>query len=108
MKKKIDLSTLSIEELTGLSKDIEKAIQKKSVENLKEARAAAEAAAKKYGLTLNEVLKPASGGKPVSKKLPPKYRHPENPEITWSGKGRQPGWYRDAITAGTKAEDLAI
>lgn len=26
-----------------------------------------------------------------------KYRHPENSELTWSGRGKQPGWLRDAL-----------
>jgi DNA-binding protein H-NS len=26
-----------------------------------------------------------------------KYRHPENAELTWSGRGKQPGWLRDAL-----------
>jgi DNA-binding protein H-NS len=26
-----------------------------------------------------------------------KYRHPENSELTWSGRGKQPGWLKDAL-----------
>ena len=26
-----------------------------------------------------------------------KYRHPENSELTWSGRGKQPGWLRAAL-----------
>jgi DNA-binding protein H-NS len=26
-----------------------------------------------------------------------KYRHPENAELTWSGRGKQPGWLKDAL-----------
>ena len=26
-----------------------------------------------------------------------KYRHPENSELTWSGRGKQPGWLRSAL-----------
>ena len=36
-----------------------------------------------------------------------KYRHPENREKTWTGKGRQPAWYKEHIEKGGKPEDLA-
>lgn len=108
MKKKIDLNAMSIQDLTILAKDVEKAIEKKSADNLKQARVAAEAAAKKYGLSLSEVLGTTKTPKAKSNKLPPKFRHPENPDVTWSGKGRQPGWYREAISAGKTADELAI
>lgn len=41
----------------------------------------------------------------------PKYRHPENPEITYSGRGRKPGWFADYVSqhGQEKAEaDLTI
>ena len=28
-------------------------------------------------------------------KVPPKYRHPENSEVTWSGRGRTPKWVQE-------------
>jgi DNA-binding protein H-NS len=37
-----------------------------------------------------------------------KYRHPENSEITWSGRGRQPGWFKDAIEAGKSPNSMAV
>ncbi|MBO9468145.1 H-NS histone family protein [Tropicibacter sp. R15_0] len=46
-----------------------------------------------------------SGGKvPVA----PKYRHPENPALTWSGRGRKPKWFVEALEQGKTPEDLAI
>ena len=37
-----------------------------------------------------------------------KYRHPENPSLTWSGRGRKPLWFVAALDAGKTPEDLAI
>lgn len=28
-----------------------------------------------------------------------KYRHPENAAVTWSGRGRRPQWFLDALEA---------
>ena len=38
----------------------------------------------------------------------PKYRNPGNPEQTWSGRGKRPRWFNDALAAGKKEKDLAI
>ena len=37
-----------------------------------------------------------------------KYRHSENPALTWSGRGRKPQWFVEALEAGKTASDLAI
>ncbi len=36
------------------------------------------------------------------------YRHPANPGLTWSGRGRKPQWFVEAIEAGRTPGDLAI
>lgn len=37
----------------------------------------------------------------------PKYRDPASGK-TWTGRGRQPIWFRDALASGSKPEALAI
>jgi len=37
-----------------------------------------------------------------------KYRHPENPSLTWSGKRRKPQWFIDVLAVGKNAEDLTV
>ncbi len=38
------------------------------------------------------------------KTMPPKYAHPDKPELTWSGLGRKPGWLQELLTAGIQLE----
>jgi DNA-binding protein H-NS len=38
----------------------------------------------------------------------PKYRNPEEPAETWSGRGKQPRWVALQLKAGKKLDDLAI
>ncbi len=38
----------------------------------------------------------------------PKYRNPANPSETWSGRGKRPRWFNDALKAGKKEKDLVI
>lgn len=41
-------------------------------------------------------------------KVPPKYRNPNEPSETWSGRGKRPRWLTQALLAGQKIEDFAI
>src|ERR1700730_10219629 len=38
----------------------------------------------------------------------PKYRNPQMPSETWSGRGKQPRWLTAAIKTGRKIEDFRI
>jgi DNA-binding protein H-NS len=41
-------------------------------------------------------------------KVHPKYRNPERPSETWSGRGRQPHWVGDQLKSGKKFDELLI
>jgi DNA-binding protein H-NS len=34
------------------------------------------------------------------------YRHPENPVLTWSGRGRKPGWFAAHVDTGKDPDEL--
>jgi DNA-binding protein H-NS len=38
--------------------------------------------------------------RPAKQKAEPKYRHPDNPDLTWSGRGRKPGCIAEALETG--------
>jgi DNA-binding protein H-NS len=38
----------------------------------------------------------------------PRYRNPDNPAETWSGKGKRPAWLEAALAAGKTLESLEI
>jgi DNA-binding protein H-NS len=102
-----NLDTLSLTELKSLQKDVTKAIAEFSDRKKTEAMQALEAHAKELGFSLAEL----TGGKKMRKSSGPagaKYRHPENAEVTWSGRGRQPGWFKDAVVAGKTPESMAV
>ncbi len=100
-----DLDALTLDELKSLQKDVAKAITSFEARQKAEARLAAEAVAREAGFSLQELLEGAPKGKaPVA----PKYRHPENPELTWSGRGRKPNWFVAALEQGKTPEDMLI
>jgi DNA-binding protein H-NS len=41
-------------------------------------------------------------------RLKPKFRNPEDPLETWSGRGHQPKWVRNLVAAGTRIDELRI
>jgi len=41
-------------------------------------------------------------------KVHPKYRNPERPSETWSGRGKQPRWIGALLRKGMKVDDLLI
>lgn len=54
--------------------------------------------------TRRKATKTATAGR----KVPPKYRNPDNPEQTWTGRGRSPLWFAALIESGKTREDLLI
>ncbi len=99
-----DLNNMSREELESLRKDTDKALATIDDRRRAEARAAAEKAARDHGFALEDILK--SQKKPS--KSPAKYRSPDDPRKTWTGRGRQPGWIKDALGSGKSLDDFLI
>lgn len=104
----MDLNNLSLNELKKLRSDVDKAISSYEERLKKDALAAAQAAAKQYGFDLVELLAGATGKRKPRGTVAPKYAHPENPNLTWSGRGRQPNWIKEALASDKTLEDLAI
>ena len=101
-----DLEALSLSELKKMQKDVAKAISTFEDRQKAEARAKVEALARDLGYSLAELV--GTDTKPSRAPVAAKYRHPENPALTWSGRGRKPQWFVEALEAGSMAEDMAI
>lgn len=100
----LDLNSMSKDELVALRGEVDKAL--KSIDGRRKADAlkAAQDAAKEHGFTLAELT---DGAKPT-KKVAAKYANPADASQTWSGRGRQPIWFRDVLANGASEDDLAI
>ncbi|WP_299151316.1 H-NS histone family protein [uncultured Tateyamaria sp.] len=105
----IKLDKMSRKELEALRSDVDKAIIDLRKKEKSDALAAAQKAAAEFGFSLDE-LTSKRGGKAGAKgaSAEPKYMNPENPTQTWTGKGRQPNWFKSALENGKKADDLMI
>jgi DNA-binding protein H-NS len=90
-----NLNSMSLTELKQLHKDIAKVISTYEVRHKAEARSQVEALAKEFGFSLSELISRTS--KSPRTPAAPKYQHPENSSLTWSGKGRKPQWFNEAL-----------
>jgi DNA-binding protein H-NS len=101
-----DLEALSLSELKKMQKDVAKAISTFEDRQKAEARAKVEAFARDLGYSLAELF----GTETKTSRAPAaaKYRNPENPALTWSGRGRKPQWFVEALEAGKTAGDLTV
>ena len=101
-----NLEGMSLSELKKLQKDIAKAISTYQDRQKAEARAKVKALARDMGYSLTELVGTAT--KTTRAPAAAKYRHPKNAAITWSGRGRKPQWFMEALAAGKSKDDLAL
>lgn len=102
----IDINSMSIQELKDLQTKVEKAIASFAERKKKATIAELEGIARANGFTLSEL----TGATAQRKRAPAmaKYANPANALETWSGRGRKPRWFVNALNAGKQPDDLAI
>jgi DNA-binding protein H-NS len=105
----IDLNTLSSQELDELISAAAEQKRRVQRERIGEVRRKLMALAKEEGYSIEELFgdgrrASAAKGRPV----PAKYRNPDDPSQTWSGRGKRPRWFVDALEAGRQESDLRI
>lgn len=107
----INLESLSPAELKALIANAESQMQAAHANHVSEIRAKIDALLKKNDLTLTEVY-PTRGGKGAKgqkSSVAPKYRNPNDAAQTWSGRGKRPIWFVQALKKrGVTAESLLI
>ena len=119
----IDINTLSAKELESL---ISKAKKRKTTlskrKPLAQVRKKLTHLARNEGYTISELFGSGGAAAPASRaprgtakkarkslgKVAPKYRNPDNPEETWTGRGKQPRWLAAKTSEGKSVEDFLI
>lgn len=103
--------SMELEGLKEMRKMLDRAIASYETRKRQEALSALEEAAKEHGFKLTDLIsngKPGKGRKSGAEasSVSARYANPENPEQTWSGRGRRPQWVKDALESGRALEDL--
>lgn len=104
----INLEKLSVAELQELRTNIDTTIVAREEEERKQALEAARKAVEEYGYSLEDLTGTGGTKKSAGKKRPAKYANPENPDQQWSGRGRQPQWFKDALAEGKSPELMEL
>lgn len=98
----------SLKELLAQREAIEKAIAEAQKAERAQAVAQVRELMAQHGLTLADLGQraPVRAGKPLGK-VPAKYRDSASGQ-TWSGRGLQPRWLREALASGKSLSDFAV
>ena len=109
----MDISKLTTKELQALLKRIPKEINKRKQREKSKLLDEIAQIASKRGYSLRDLVgksprsvrsKKTRARKPVAVK----YRHPEQGNLTWTGRGRKPHWVTKWLDEGKKMETLAV
>lgn len=112
----VDLKSMNSKQLEKLLADVKKALQTVKARDRRQAIKAAEKAAAEWGFSLtdlSETAKPAkkerkNKAKAVKPKSKPQFANPQDASQTWTGKGRQPNWFRAAVESGKAPDDMRV
>lgn len=105
----LDLTTLSLDELKTLKRDVERQIAGWQERKRREALAAVEEAVRSHGFNLADLGLTGAGRSRGSRtRAAARYANPADPTQTWGGRGRRPGWVNEALAEGRDLKDLEI
>lgn len=107
---KPDISALSVEELKRLAEEAEVLIASKKDEAIEQAYEQVIKIAQDVGLTIEQLLEVGAQRRKKStrKAVEPRYKNRNNPEQTWTGRGKKPRWLVAELEKGAKLEDFLI
>jgi DNA-binding protein H-NS len=94
---------MSLKDLIAIKDHLDALIEKKRASGASQALKNIEQMLERAGFSLEDV------GLRVARAKMAKYLNPDNPNQTWSGRGRQPRWMTNAIAErGMKLEDFEV
>lgn len=65
--------------------------------------------AREEGFAIEELFGAARArSRTAGTKVAAKYRNPADPSQTWSGRGKRPRWFADALAGGASEDDLLV
>ena len=102
-----NVDKLSYKELLQLQTKITATIEKRKADEKSAVKRKMMELAAASGFELDELVGSKRGVRKGST-VAPKYRHPKDPTLTWTGRGRQPKWLAADLAKGRKLESFLI
>lgn len=105
----MDLSKLSVAELRDLQQQIPAELKRRESQEKVAVLNEVRAFAKARGYAIEDLLGKEVKVKAVSgNKVKVKYRHPENADLEWTGRGRKPKWVESWLANGSTLDNLLV
>ncbi len=101
------LEKMSLQELEAHQKEVAATIKGYEKKRRSECLAELKEVAKKHGFSLDEFTGGKAKGGSKSKGVA-KFANPADKSQTWTGRGRQPNWVKDALAKGKSLDSMAI
>ena len=101
----INLQSLTLDDLRDLAASAQKELEKRERDNKLDTIRQMKELARKAGISTQEFAVLFSSDKP---KVAVKFRNPEDPSQTWSGRGKRPRWLQEALEQGKTLEQFRI
>lgn len=105
---KMNLDKLSVKELRDFMQKAEKQIETRKKTELKSVRQQVKEIIKDNGYTPADIFPALKANMKPTSTVAAKYCNPEDPEQTWTGRGRKPKWVEAQLQKGKKLEALTI
>jgi DNA-binding protein H-NS len=111
MTKKLNLDAMSVDEMWQLHEEISQALSVRLTSEKRELEKRLAQLRREKETRQSEPADAVQGAPRERRKYPrvfPKYRNPNEPSETWSGRGKQPRWLAAALKTGHAIEEFAI
>jgi DNA-binding protein H-NS len=103
----MDLSNMSVGDMRNLQEQIKQEMKKREVQDVQKAREQIQAIAQSVGMSLKDLIA-TSGRGSKGASVAVRYRHPEDGNQQWTGRGRQPKWVKEWVEGGKSIDDLRV
>lgn len=105
----MDLSNLTVTQLRELQQQIPSEIKRRESQEKTDALNKLREMAKALGYSIEELLAKENKVKvSAGSKVKVKYRHPQNPDLEWTGRGRKPKWVEAWLAEGGSVDNLLV